>query len=191
MRGDRLALSCHVQHNMCGFTIVELMVAVAVLAVLADLGAPSFTTLVEIWRVRQATEQLESSLYYARSEAIKRGGGVLLQKIPNNTGNCTSATGARDWDCGWIVCVDEDRNGNCNADELVLQHMQATGQVRVNRTGGGATIKLNRWGLVDGTFVGFRLYPTGADINHSGARGLCLSSGGRLRTTTKRPISCT
>lgn len=176
--------------NQPGFTAVELMTALAIIAVLATLGAPSFTSLIESWRVRTVAEKLESSLYYARSEAIKRGGGVLMQKIPNHTGSCTSATGARDWDCGWIVCVDEDRSGSCSADEPVLQHMQVLGQVRVNRTGGGTTIKWNRWGSVDGTFVGFRLYPTLRDVTHPGARGLCMSSGGRIRTISQRPISC-
>ncbi|MGL6206135.1 MAG: pilus assembly FimT family protein, partial [Giesbergeria sp.] len=61
-----------------GFTAIELMVVVAIVAVLAALAAPSFTPLIERWRVRQAAENLTSSLYFARSEAIKRGGGIAL-----------------------------------------------------------------------------------------------------------------
>ena len=54
-----------------GFTAIELMVVLAILAVLAALAAPSFNPLIERWRVRQATEALQSTLYFARSEAIR------------------------------------------------------------------------------------------------------------------------
>ena len=87
---------------MRGFTAIELMVVVAIMAVLAALAAPSFTPLMEGWRVRQATEALQSTIFYARSEAIKRGGNVAIQKLPNNTGGCTTATTNQAWDCGWL-----------------------------------------------------------------------------------------
>ena len=70
------------------------MVVVSIVAILAALAGPSFTPLIENWRVRESAEQLQSTLYYARSEAIKRGGQVVIQKIPNNTNGCTSATGS-------------------------------------------------------------------------------------------------
>lgn len=174
-----------------GFTAIELMVTLAIVAVLATLAAPSFTPVIEKWRVRQAAEQLESSLYYARSEAIKRGGQVAIQKIPNNTNGCASATGNRDWDCGWIVCLDTNGNGRCNANEPVLQRVETLSKVQVTRTGGGANIKLNRWGLVDGTWLGFSLVPFDKPTTHPGALGVCMSSGGRVRVIPPEAIPCT
>lgn len=167
------------------------MVTVAVLAALATLAGPSFTVLLENWRVRQATEQLQSTLYYARSEAIKRNGQVVIQKIPNSTNGCTSASGNRDWDCGWIVCHDTNGNGACNAAEPVLQRIDTPSNVQVSRTGGGANIKLNRWGLVDGTWLGFSLVPLYKPTTHPGARGVCMSSGGRIRVIPPEAIPCT
>lgn len=174
-----------------GFTAIELMVTVSIMAVLLALAAPSFTPLIESWRVRQATEQLQSTLNYARSEAIKHGGRVAIQKIPNNTNGCTSATGNRDWDCGWIVCQDTNGNGTCNATEPVLQRIESPAKVQVTRTGGGASIKLNRWGLVDGTWLGFSLVPLDKSTSHPGARGVCMSSGGRIRVIPPESIPCT
>ena len=53
-----------------GFTMIELMTVVAIMAILLALAGPSFTPLIERWRVRDSAETLTSTLYYARSEAI-------------------------------------------------------------------------------------------------------------------------
>ena len=180
----------HRLHPQRGFTAIELMVVVAIVAVLAALAGPSFTPMIERWRVRQAAEQLQSTLHYARSEAIKRGGRVVIQKIPNNTNGCTTASGTRDWDCGWNVCEDTNDNGACNASEPILQRVDAPSKVQISRTGGGASIKLNRWGLVDGTWLGFSLVPLDKGTSHPGARGLCMSSGGRIRIVPPEDIPC-
>ena len=181
----------HARHLAAGFTAIELMVVVAILAILAALAGPSFTPLIENWRVRESAEQLQSTLYYARSEAIKRGGRVVIQKIPNNTNGCTTASGTRAWDCGWIVCHDTNDNGTCNAAEPVLQRIESSAKVHVNRTGGGASIQLNRWGLVDGTWLGFNLIPLDKTVSHVAARGVCMSSGGRVRIIPQEAIPCT
>ena len=173
-----------------GFTTIELMVSLAIMGVLAAVAVPSFTPLIEKWRVRQATEYLQSSLYYARSEAIKRGGRVVIQKIPNNTNGCTTASTSKDWDCGWIVCADTNDNGTCNANEPVLQRVDAPRKVQIARSSGATTIKLNRWGLVDGAWLGFSLVPFDKGTSHPGARGLCMSSGGRIRIVPPEDIPC-
>ncbi len=177
--------------TMHGLTAIELVVVVSIAAALATLAAPSFAPMIESWRVRQAAEQLQSTLFYARSEAIKRDGQVVIQKIPNHTHGCTSASGNRDWDCGWIVCHDLNSNGICSANEPVLQRVDSPTRVRVTRNGGGASIQLNRWGLVDGTWPGFKLAPLGKNTSHPGARSVCMGSGGRIRVTPKKTTRCT
>ncbi|MBS0494782.1 MAG: GspH/FimT family pseudopilin [Proteobacteria bacterium] len=179
------------RHFAAGFTAIELMVVVSILAILAALAAPSFNPLIENWRVRQATEQLQSTLHFARSEAIKRGGKVVIQKIANNTNGCTSASSTADWDCGWFVCEDSNDNGACNTTEPVLQRVDTPSKVQVSRTGGNDKIKLNRWGLVAGTWLGFSIVPYNKSTTHPGARGLCMSSGGRIRIIPPEDIPCT
>jgi len=173
-----------------GFTAIELLVTVAIVGVLAALAAPSFTPLLESWRVRQVTEQLQSTLSYARSEAIKRGGRVAIQKLPNNTNGCTTASGTDNWDCGWFVCEDTNGNGTCTTNEPVLQRYDAPVNIEVTRSTSSASIKFNRWGLVDGKWPGFSLVPKGKSTTNPAALGVCMSSGGRIRVIPPKDIPC-
>jgi type IV fimbrial biogenesis protein FimT len=170
-----------------GFTAIELMVVVSIVAILAALAAPSFTPLIERWRVRQAVNALESTLQFARSEAIKRGGGVVITKLANGTNGCTTAPTNNEWGCGWIVCLDASGNNACDTSETVLQRVDSAPRMEVMRTSGGANISLNRWGLVDGTWVGFSVKPQDKSISDPSAKGLCMSSGGRIRVISDPP----
>ena len=186
-----LPLRTAVYRRVRGFTLLEAMVVVAILGVLAAIAGPSFTPLIERWRVRQTVESMKSTLYYARSEAIKRGGHVAIQKLPNNTNGCTSAISNDDWDCGWIVCEDINGNGKCNRKDPVLQRVDTAARVQVTRTSSsGVNIKLNRWGLVDGDYLGFSLVPFGKSTIDPAAQGICMSSGGGIRVIPPKEIPC-
>ncbi len=73
-----------------GFTLVELMVTIAVLAILVAIGIPSFQSTLDKRRLTGAAEQLYADLQYARSEAIKRNANVLVSLKPAK--DVTSAT---------------------------------------------------------------------------------------------------
>ncbi len=78
---------------MTGFTMVELMVAIAVAGILLGIGVPSYRSFVAGQRIRTATSELNYALLQARSEAIKRNAAVTVTPA----GSC--------WQAGWTVSV--------------------------------------------------------------------------------------
>jgi len=83
-----------IRRSQRGFTLLELMAAVAVAAILVGVGVPSYQRFIATQRVKTAVSTLNYSLLYARSEAIKRNAVVEVAPV----GNC--------WQDGWEVSVD-------------------------------------------------------------------------------------
>ncbi len=80
-----------------GFTLIELMVSMAVLAILLSLAAPAFTSLIASQRVKTAASNLQSFLLTTRSEAVKRNDYVILAPA-------SQSTLAGRWDTtGWSI----------------------------------------------------------------------------------------
>ncbi|TNF61933.1 MAG: prepilin-type N-terminal cleavage/methylation domain-containing protein, partial [Burkholderiales bacterium] len=61
-----------------GFTLIELMVTITVLAVLLGVGVPSFQATIQGNRITTAANDLVAALQYARSEAVRRGVNVTV-----------------------------------------------------------------------------------------------------------------
>ena len=74
-----------------GFTLIELMTVILVVAILAGLSAPMFTTFTRNQRIKAATSELTYTLTLARSEALKRNADVVV--TPDVDG----------WEFGWTV----------------------------------------------------------------------------------------
>lgn len=166
-----------------GFTVIEVMVVVAILGLLAALAAPSFTPLIERWRVRQAAEDLRSSLTLARIEALRRGGGVVFRRTTPTTAICPDVTDSGEgsqWDCGWTTFVDGDNNNALGDGEAVITISTAPRAMTVTRGVNIPSIRLDRWGEANlgATGIGFVIKPRRAAATAVSA--VCISSGGRI-----------
>ncbi|MET1115506.1 MAG: GspH/FimT family pseudopilin [Comamonas sp.] len=164
-----------------GLTLVEILVTLSIVALLMTLAVPSFKPMLERWRVKQSVGALTDSLRLARSEAIKRGGNVAIQKLANNTDGCTLAPTAADWGCGWRVFVDSDGDGNYAASEEILQLVQIPTGITVRHSISAATIAVDRWGKMDGLGAkSFVVAPSPDGDASPATRILCVSSGARI-----------
>lgn len=151
-----------------GFTAIELMVVVAIVAILAALAGPSFTPLIERWRVRDAAEALTSSLYLARSESIKRGGSVTID-----------ATGG--WNVGWKVVHTQ------NGAATDIRVHAAPARVSITQSNNKTVLYADRWGMLAEESSGaaavamnFLVYPEGKSQTDTAAIRLCASASGRI-----------
>ena len=83
-----------------GFTLVELMVVITIVAILMGIGVPSFRYVTNSNRISAEVNGLLGDLQFARSEAVKEGGTVTV--CPPDTSGKACANSST-WDQGWIV----------------------------------------------------------------------------------------
>jgi type IV fimbrial biogenesis protein FimT len=102
-----------------GFTVVELMVALAVAGVLVGLALPAFNDFLAQRRLTSQVNDFLVALQFARSEAVRRGTNVSVQSID-------ASDTANEWGKGYCVVVGNP--GNCPNDPTVtLRTFDSTG----------------------------------------------------------------
>lgn len=82
-----------------GFTLIELMVAIAILAILVTLAAPSFSSFIDKYRVKRAADTVSAFLINTKSEAIKRNTRVRAVFQATGSSWCAGMTTADTCDC--------------------------------------------------------------------------------------------
>lgn len=147
------------KQRQTGVTMVELMIVVAIAAILATIAAPSFSDFINNTRLTSTMTQLTGDLNRARSEAIKRNSWVLVC-VRNSAGtDCGTGT---NWQNGWLVCSDPDMDNLCDpatatdpnpiaVHQALNTKLTLSGSANVIRfnpsgtqgTGGAATLTLN------------------------------------------------
>ncbi|MFL0801631.1 MAG: GspH/FimT family pseudopilin [Agarilytica sp.] len=85
-----------------GFTLIELMVTLAVASIFVTLAVPSFQSSIENNRILTLNDKISATLQLARSEAIARSRSITIC-FSNDQTTCSGT-----WSDGWIVFVDED-----------------------------------------------------------------------------------
>lgn len=122
-----------------GFTLFELIIVVAIVAILGAMAGPSFTTARQNAAQSSASNDVLAAFLMARSEAIKRGGrgfssgsGAVTVCGSNNGTSCTDSQTL--WENGILAFVDFDGNGTvASGTEPVLMYTGPfPGRVKLN-----------------------------------------------------------
>jgi type IV fimbrial biogenesis protein FimT len=176
-----------------GFTLIEVMIVMAVLALLFFVGLPGMTTWIQNMQIRTSAEGLQAGLQLARAEALRRNTPVRFQLVDTFTPACVlSSTGTN-----WIVSMN-DPTGLCDVAEsdvaapLAIQKRsgaEATPNAVVTAAGGANLVTFTGLGRVTGVLPLSQIdvtNPSGGNCQTvAGGRMRCLrlniSSGGQVR----------
>ena len=80
-----------------GFSLIEVLIAMAILGILLALAAPSYSTWITNSRIRTTAESIQSGLQSARSEAVRRNSTIRFQLTSSIANDCTLSTTATNW----------------------------------------------------------------------------------------------
>ncbi len=171
-------VSLFVKHR--GVTLLELLVVLAIAAILSVIALPSFTNAITSSRLAASSNELLTAVAFARSEAMRNSRGAVI--CPSRDGfDCGG-----DWHEGWIVWPDRNANGLRETAgvgaEPVLRQQSAL--LRQTSSGGTGAIRFTSRGAIIGTGAGaITLSASDCTSGQPFRRQVTILSSGAVRIT--------
>lgn len=154
-----------------GFTLIELMITVAIMSIMLTIGLPSFQSIIASSRLTSSANAMVSALQLARFEALKQHKTVTISKRED------------EWQDGWDVFIDPNENGvfESGSDEKLVSYDKLSSAVSVTGNGYSSYASYDASGRINK--IGNFLFKA-----QSECRKVVIAATGRIRVET--PSSC-
>jgi len=150
-----------------GFSLIELMVTLAVVAILAAIAVPSFESLMNSSARRAQLSSINGDIQFARGEALAKSRQVVVCSSSDGS----TCSGNNDWSNGWIVFTDLNTDGipdygtgTCDITEDCLLKSKEAMNNRVNLNSAGSQLVFGPLGDLTAGANGFVLCAKDADV---------------------------
>lgn len=174
--------ACSTGSQSTGVSLIELMMVLAIVAILASLAVPGFTNSRSRIELRGNTSALETNLAWARSEAVKRNRDLVL--CPDGGELCADST---DWSNGWIGFVDMNRDRKRQLDEPVLLQQAPIDKLSISSSTGRKRVRFTPNGMAMGSNLTITLCHENRAIEGT---QVIVSIIGRIRSRPAAQAAC-
>lgn len=179
-----------------GMTLLEVLLSLFLLMILSNFAIAAYSSLLTRMRVHAATSELHSGLLYARAEAIKYGGNVIIcrsvstdEKMPDCDGTGADSQSSSGWGDGWLIFHDANADGKVSQSDTLLgvqgKLFSSPEQGVIIPSPSRKLIRFNAFGQVYGSFIQFAVLGSKSESPQNVNRYICIASGGRARVDTK------
>ena len=179
--------------SISGLTLIELLIAIVLLALLTAIAMPAYSNWMLNLKVRNAAESIQNGLNMARTEAIRRNRNVRFQLVNNLTASCVLSASASNW----VISLD-DTTGLCNhaasattAPRLIQKRASGDGStfatvatINSNNTATSTNVIFDGQGQLVASATPITVINFDTSINASASRNLRLTianPGGQIR----------
>lgn len=165
-----------------GITLIELLIALAIAAVLLGLSLPSFAALKARNDVAASHNLMMTGFAAAREAAIVHRAPAVL--CPGS-----SETGCRKdgiWDGGWMIWLDRNDNGSFDSSDTLLRSETGfDGELAIRSSKHRSRVTFQPNGMAEGSNLTVKL----CDSEGTALRGLVTSNTGRTRSSTDAEVA--
>jgi len=160
-----------------GFTALELLVTMAVIAILLSTGVPALRDYTWNQRMKAAMDMLQSDLKLARGKAIS----LNTQTVICPASSADDCSGQSEWQGGWIVFTDLNSDRHKQPGEPLIRHAGATESVGISSSASRSQVRFYPNGSAPGSNATI-LFCDGRGAAHAGV--ISVSNSGRIRSRT-------